>query len=100
MKAKADALIVSGARCTWWDDISKTGNTGPGRSGLPTCPHCGSPLYQHEPEVWWRNVDRYVAAHRFGYRSMVEWMCGQCFSSFKAAQEAYNRHLKDQDRGR
>jgi len=91
MSAQTDTLIVSGARCAWWDDISETANSGPGRSGIPLCPHCRSPLYQHEPKAWWSGVDRHEATVHPGYRAMIEWSRGRCFPSFSAMQVAYDK---------
>lgn len=92
-----DTLIVSGARCTWWDDISKTGNSGPGRSGIPLCPHCRSPLFQQGPDAWWRNVDRYQADGHPGYRGLIEWMRGRCFRTMGDAWDAYE--AQEESRG-
>jgi hypothetical protein len=86
-----DTLIVNGARCAWWDDISKTANTGPGRQGLPVCPHCRSPLFQHEPEGWWQGVDRHEANGNPGYRKFIEWLRGQCFRNYGDALAAYRK---------
>ena len=85
-------LIVSGARCTWWDTIDKAGKMpGPvGTHTMPCCPNCKSPLFQNEPAEWWRAVDQYEASGHFpGYRAFVEWMQGRCFPNLDAAKAAY-----------
>lgn len=80
-----DPRIVYGARCVWWDSISKAGLN---RSRLPCCPHCGSVLFEVESElVWWTNVDAY--AEREGdadYRAFMEWLRGKCFASLAQAR--------------
>lgn len=86
-----DTIIVYGARCVWWDDISKTANSGPGRSGIPLCPHCHSPLFQMEPEKWQASIDRYETEGHPGYRKQAEWMRGRCFTNMAAADSAYAR---------
>lgn len=84
-----DTLIVFGARCTWWDDISKTANTGPGRSGIPICPHCRGPLFQYDPAEWWDSVARYTAEEHPDYRAMIEWARGKCFKRLDDAKAAF-----------
>lgn len=84
-----DTLIVNGANCTWWDDITGTANTSPDRKGLPICPHCASPLYQHKPEKWWEAVDGYEAADHPGYRRFIEWLRGKCFRTYGEAKDAF-----------
>lgn len=73
-----DTLIVYGMNCGWWDDISKTANTGQGRTGIPICPHCRSVLFQTEPAKWWAGVDRYEADGHPGYRAEIEQKRGFC----------------------
>lgn len=71
-----DPRIVYGARCTWWDSIDKVGRTG---SGLPGCPHCGSPLFETPDEAtWWAGVGAYERDGHPGYRELVEWGRGRC----------------------
>jgi len=81
-----DSLIVSGARCTWWDDINKASKQS---AGLPCCPHCKGVLFQHAPVEWWAGVARYEADGHPGYRGLVEWMRGRCFQSYVVAEKAY-----------
>lgn len=87
--AACDTLIVYGARCVWWENISETANSGPGRTGIPLCPHCRSPLFQMEPDKWWEGVDRYEAAGHPGYRLKTEWLRGRCFPNMAEADAAY-----------
>ena len=84
-------LIVCGVRCTWWDTIDKVAKTPDRGDGIriPCCPHCGSVLYQFEPDRWWKNVDGHEARHEPGYRKLIEWMQGKCFPSMTAAKAAY-----------
>lgn len=68
--------IVYGARCTWWDSIS---NVATKASGLPCCPHCGSPLFEQPDErTWWAGVDAYERDAHPGYRELIEWSRGRC----------------------
>lgn len=72
----SDSRIVYGARCTWWDSIERAAATA---SGLPCCPHCGSPLFEQPDEAtWWAGVDAYEANQMPGYREIIEWARGQC----------------------
>lgn len=84
--------VVYGARCVWWDTIDKTGRTPP-REGIsiPCCPHCGGVLYEAGSEdEWWVAVDRHEAKKpEPGYRKLLEWMRGKCFTNYPAAQKAY-----------
>lgn len=88
----ADRMIVYGARCIWWDDISKTSRTTPrlGGHALPCCPSCGSVLFEMAPMVFWKSVDE-VEKDRAGYRAFVEWLRGKCFKTFADALEAYTK---------
>lgn len=81
------ARVVYGVRCTWWDSIDKVATTD---SGLPVCPHCGSPLFE-SPDLatWWQAVDRYEAEEQPGYRAMMEWARGRCFPSLTALATMY-----------
>lgn len=70
------SIVVFGARCTWWDYITRAGSL---PSGLPCCPHCGSPLFQDHEDSWWAGVDRYEADGHPGYRDVITWAQGRCF---------------------
>lgn len=87
-----DRRLVYGARCTWWDSIDKIGKT-PTRNGvsLPCCPHCGGMLFEMENEKpWWEGVERYEREKPDpGYRKLVEWSRGKCFSGWPAAKTAF-----------
>lgn len=84
----ADERIVYGARCAWWDSIDQIATT---TSGLPLCPHCGSPLFEVANErEWWVGVDRYEAAGNPGYREFVMWLRGKCFRSVDLARVAFD----------
>ena len=86
MLKRLDTRVVYGARCAWWGSIAEVASNG----GLPSCPHCGSVLYEMENfDKWWSGVDRFEAAGHPGYRQFVEWTKGKHFLSFKAAAAAY-----------
>jgi hypothetical protein len=81
-----DPRIVYGARCAWWDSISEARSKD---GGLPGCPHCGGVLYEVENiETWWTDVD-HQEKMKPGYRTFIEWLRGQCFSTYPAALDAY-----------
>lgn len=85
-----DPRIVSGARCVWWDSISKVGQH---PSGLPCCPHCSGVLYEHESiEVWWSEVDEHEKRGNPAYRAMIEWMRGQHWRTWPEAIFAWEKH--------
>lgn len=84
--------IVYGARCVWWDSIDKAATTD---TGLPVCPYCGSPLYVIDADQWWASINNHesgqggrVVGHP-GYRRFIEWLRGQCFSSYDVARHRY-----------
>jgi len=84
-----DTRIVYGAGCSWWDSISAAGSTA---SGLPCCPHCGSPLFEVASEgEWWAGVDRHeaTALDGDGYRAFVEWLRGRHFTTLAVARARY-----------
>jgi len=87
-----DTRIVYSVHGTWWDSIDKVST----KNGLPVCPHCGSPLFEMESEdVWWAGVDRYEANGHPGYRAMMEWARGKCFSTMSALVFAYAASKND-----
>lgn len=83
--------IVYGARCSWWDDISKVGRTPKSNNGIsiPCCPHCGSVLFEMTESNWWKSVDHYEANRHPGYRKMVEWRRGKHFTTQAEAEIEY-----------
>lgn len=94
----ADARIVSGARCTWWDSIDKAGKIPPRSgsailSGMPCCPFCGRVLFEVASiEEWNANVERYCAQADAipNYRALISWMRGKCFPDLDAARAAFD----------
>jgi len=82
-------MIVYGANCTWWDDISKTART-PGDIQIPCCPHCGSVLFQMEELKWNKSAEAYEKRGHPGYVKMMGWARGKCFSNIDKLREAYN----------
>lgn len=84
-------MIVYGARCTWWDDISKVGKLV--GTGLPCCPHCKSVLFQLEDEKWFEGMKKYEAEGHPGYVAMIEWSRGKCFPSIEAIEAAWRASL-------
>jgi hypothetical protein len=86
----ADERIVYGARCMWWDSISKVGQR---MSGVPCCPHCTGPLFEVASEgEWWAKVDQYATAQEHcGYRKFIEWQRSKCFLTMPEAVAAYDR---------
>jgi hypothetical protein len=88
-----DTRIAYGARCTWWDGIRKVGKTPPGPGGfsVPCCPHCSGVLFEMANEgQWLAGVDKYESAGHPGYRAMVEWGRGKCFSNYAELKRAYD----------
>ncbi len=68
---KKDARIVYGM-CTWWGSIYEVDKSGV----IPTCPHCGSPLYEVENiEAWYKQCDLYP---EIDYRKALDWVRGKC----------------------
>lgn len=92
MTNTADQRIAYGARCTWWDSITKAGRVGKVVGGLPCCPHCGGVLFEVESErLWWEQVDRYAKTTAEGYREFMAWARGKCFRNYDTAAEQYQQ---------
>lgn len=88
-----EGRIVNGARCVWWDSIGKAVAN---RQGLPTCPHCGSVLFETPSEAaWWDAVDGHERAGNPGYRAQLEWLRGRCFPTWRAAVDAYEQARRE-----
>jgi hypothetical protein len=85
--AMGDERIVCGARCNWWDSIDKVAHSGL----LPTCPHCGSVLFEYPSErAWFALVDQYAEkTNNPRYRAEIEWARGRCFRSYADLRTAY-----------
>lgn len=83
-----DMRIAHGARCIWWDSISKVGT----RNGMPCCPFCRNVLLEcPSEEEWFKQVDKYEALEHSGYRAFVEWLRGKCFKNSFVAKAVYER---------
>ena len=81
-----DERVVYGVHCVWWDSIHQTVN----REGLPSCPYCGSVLFEMASEkIWFKKVDRYEKDGHPGYRKFVEWLRGKCFKTYDVAWKVY-----------
>lgn len=79
--------IVYGARCTWWDSITKAGQLPD--SGLPCCPHCRGVLFEVPNDVaWWASVAEHDQDNP-GYRQLIEWSRGKCFTDWRLCTAAY-----------
>lgn len=90
MTATKDTRITYGASCTWWDSIDKIGLRESGGHRLPCCPHCKGVLFEVESEtIWFDSADKYEANGHPGYRAMLEWARGKCFTNFGKMQTAY-----------
>ncbi|MGB5052021.1 MAG: hypothetical protein WBO46_23940, partial [Caldilineaceae bacterium] len=89
---------IYGARCCWW--TSFPGTTGKRESGLPVCPHCGSPLLQAplqrfvalaqaNPDAYGAGgIAAFVAAHAFNSD-----FCAQNFDAYARAISLERRRL-------
>lgn len=77
-------IIVYGAGCVWWDIIENAARTRP-----PSCPHCGSVLFQFDNEqAFWAGSAAYEKTHP-GYTDLLRWLKGKCFKTMKDAAIAY-----------
>ena len=90
----SDNRIVYSAGCTWWDSIDKIGRH---RNGLPTCPHCGSVLFEvPNEETWFENIGKYEEiSDDKEYSSKLKWARGKCFKNMSLLDEAYQLEKKD-----
>ena len=76
-----DERYVSSACCTWHGSINEVGAMAPLREvwvggrkheeighRLPCCPHCGSPLMQHDSRLDWdAAAEKFIAAQLEGF---------------------------------
>lgn len=92
----ADDRIAYGARCTWWDHISKVGTWSPKpRAGeaphtLPCCPHCRGMLFECANEdVFMDGVRKFEAKGHEGYTDFMLWVRGKCFAGVDSAASMY-----------
>lgn len=85
-------MIVYGANCSWWDDISAVATL---PSGLPCCPHCSGVLYETSERKWWEGVDARTSATDPNYAKFIEWLRGKCFTEGWLA--AYETWTEEQD---
>jgi len=77
-------IIVYGAGCVWWDVIENAARTRP-----PSCPFCGSVLFQFDSErAFWFGSEAYEQTHP-GYIALTKWLKGKCFKTMKDAAVAY-----------
>jgi hypothetical protein len=84
-----DPRLVYGARCVWWDHISKASTNA---VGLPCCPHCGSVLFEVDG---WKTWDANVAAFALksgdaNYPAFMKWLRGRCFPDIATARAAFD----------
>ncbi len=90
--AEPSGIIVSGARCTWWDGIEKAASlkAAAGDHGLPCCPFCGSVLFQHNDEAaYLAGAPEYEADGHPGYVAMLKWARGKCFPDLATMETSY-----------
>lgn len=82
----SDDRHVYGARCAWHGSITDVSKA----TSIPTCPHCGSVLYETSEEKWWEGVKSYDEAHP-GYEELVRWsQHPRHFANTKDAIAAFN----------
>lgn len=85
---KEDTRVVYGAGCVWWDSIHNAGSNG----GLPSCPYCGSMLFEMESEKKWLGLaQKYEKAGHSGYVDFIKWLKGKCYPNYDAARSAYKK---------
>jgi hypothetical protein len=89
---RKDTRIAYGSNCPWWDSIYNVGHINASNGAtLPCCPHCRGMLFEMQSEQqWFAGVDKYEADGHPGYRALIEWSRGKCFSTFEAARHAYD----------
>ena len=58
--------VWSGPCGYWTDDWTKLGRTG---LGIPCCPACGAPGFQHDGEEWFGGAKRYELDGHPGYEA-------------------------------
>lgn len=79
--------VVYGVRCLWWDSIDKASSKTP----IPTCPHCGSPLFETESEAdFLKGSAEYDKKHS-GYLEFLKWLKGKCFVAIPVAKVNYTK---------
>lgn len=79
-------LIAYGVYCTWWDSKEKVSTN---RAGIPCCPHCLCVLFEIVEGVWNQCMNDFDTTHS-GYKKMMMWARGKCFTSMLMLKEAYS----------
>ena len=97
-------------RCTWHGPIAMAGTSlrrvevsshGDDRPrfetlDVPSCPHCGSALFEMSEAEWWGLVQRQERTLP-GYEAMMRWSQGKCFPDFDTLQNAYRQAMEGQN---
>lgn len=91
-------MVWSSARCTFWtDDWDKL--RAYNSTGIPCCPHCGSPGYESIYQSWKRSVERYDKEVREGFATFLQEMKEKCVQSMDkkpfSVKEAFEAWLKE-----
>lgn len=87
-----DERIAYGARCTWWDSVTRAGKWTPkGKDySIPTCPFCKGALFEvPNLAVWQAQADEHDKNGHEGYRAFIDWCQGKCFPGIHSAKNAY-----------
>lgn len=94
-----DAL-VQGLHCTFWGSRSQAAV---GEDSVLACPHCQNHLVDSPAKtIFWQGIDMWEAGFykttgtripvsHPGYRKLIEWMRGKCFSGMEQAAEKYKQ---------
>ncbi len=83
-----DNRLVYGAKCVWWDSISKVEKL---PSGIPCCPHCRGVLFEVSNEAEYIDGAREYDKTHPGYFDLIMWMRGRCFPSIEAAKREFTK---------
>lgn len=100
-------MLWFSSNCTYWtDDWMKLKTFGDmpdqPRSGVPCCPHCGSPGLQAEAAMWLRSAQVHESNGHPAYFAMVQWQKERCAKTvtqremiYQAFAAGYNAATKE-----
>lgn len=88
----SNRMVWSSARCTFWtDDWEKL--RAYNSTGIPCCPHCGSPGYESVYASWKRSAERHDREVKEGYSTFLQEMKEKCIQNDRgkpvAVKEAF-----------
>ena len=87
-----DTRIAFSAHCTWWGTIYEVAKGAETGKHIPTCPHCGSPLYEDPDRASWDKRMTSISEKYPRYAEIMDWQRDNkvpCSRSWEVLQEKF-----------